>query len=81
MAIPNVPHILLATAKRLDSLYDQGANLLVYGSAPERQPGFNSYESQDQAIQTFMNNISLPVQAQTPEEMANLLLQFDWKKT
>ncbi|WP_304234438.1 glycosyl hydrolase [Jiulongibacter sediminis] len=40
-----------ATAKKINSLTNQGLNILVFGNTPERQPSFLNWEENDKLVQ------------------------------
>lgn len=74
--VPDAPHIPRKTAEHLLDLSQLGAPLVLYGSAPDHQPGFWKHQENDPRIQEIMALLSLPQQPQTPLEMVNLLQEL-----
>lgn len=74
--VPNAPSIELETARNLAVLNQKGANVIIYGDPPEKQPGFFEYEENDSRIALYMRELTPFIRITAPEDLQNLLIGY-----
>jgi hypothetical protein len=57
LIVPYAPYMPLESAKQTDILSAKGAQLLVLGNSPVRQPGFSAYQQNDLKVKNYFENI------------------------
>ena len=68
----NAPFIQLESAKRLNALARQGANIVVMGDAPRKQPSYMDYEANDKLTAAQMAEMMQHPQVKAIDSSANL---------
>ena len=69
----NAPFIQLESAKRLNALAKQGANIVVMGDAPQKQPSYKDYEANDKLTAAQMTEMMQHPPVKAIDSPANLL--------
>lgn len=76
LLIPHAPHIQPGAAESIVQASRDGGRVVIYGSAPQTQPGFSQRESHDKLIQTYFMELMAHQFVQTPAEFKNLLTGY-----
>ena len=76
MLIPHAPHMEIEAAENLVRLARKDARIVLYGSAPSHQPGFENREENDELIHSYMAELASHALVTNPKDLQNLLIGY-----